>query len=530
MGNKKLLIAALFFLILALGAGLRFYHLSSVPVALNGDEAAFGYNAFSIIKTLKDEHGVFLPLIFKSFGDYKPPVFVYLLAPITGIFGLSELAVRMPIAAVSVGVIWLTYLIAKKLFSSDLTALTAALFVAISPWAINFSRAGWEASLALFFTTLAIYLFLLGLENKKWIIGSVFFYMAAFYTYHAEKLAVPLLMVLGYSIFRNKINLSIKRLLLMLSVIFVLAVPALIGITNASGQSRAKGSLVIDYLAFSTKSFTDIVSKVFAYLSPAEVFVNGDPVGRHGAVDVGVLYPVDFIFLICAIYCFIRKQKNNFDIFLMVWLIVGLLPAMITKDRLHAIRALLAMPPVYIFDAWGLCQLALNLKKKSRLLSLVSVSALILILGISFFRFAESYFVYTPIERAEWWQYGYKQVVLTVHQEQDRFNRIVVDVPPIYGNPYIFFLFYQQYDPNLYNRTVSRKDNPKYKVSEVYSFGKYQFRQIDWREDRGQRKVLFVGTDESIPKNDITDAAKFRLIKEIKMPGGKTVFRIVETL
>ena len=42
--------------IIILAFFLRFYRLNSYP-AFNADEAAIGYNAYSLIKTGMDEHG-----------------------------------------------------------------------------------------------------------------------------------------------------------------------------------------------------------------------------------------------------------------------------------------------------------------------------------------------------------------------------------------------------------------------------------------------------------------------------------------
>jgi 4-amino-4-deoxy-L-arabinose transferase-like glycosyltransferase len=80
--------------IICVAALLRFYHLSTVPPHLTPDEASLGYNAYSILKTGKDEYGQSLPIIFKSFGDYKPGLYVYATVPFVAVFGLNEFAVR----------------------------------------------------------------------------------------------------------------------------------------------------------------------------------------------------------------------------------------------------------------------------------------------------------------------------------------------------------------------------------------------------------------------------------------------------
>ena len=110
---KKLVLIA----IILLAAILRFYKLAEVPPSLYWDEASLGYNAYSILKTGHDEHGVFLPITnFAAFGDYKPPGYVYMTVPSIALLGLSELAVRFPSALFGTLTVFLTYLIAKKLF------------------------------------------------------------------------------------------------------------------------------------------------------------------------------------------------------------------------------------------------------------------------------------------------------------------------------------------------------------------------------------------------------------------------------
>ena len=76
-------------LITLLGFAVRIYHVTQVPPSLNWDEVSHGYNAYSILNTGKDEWGVAFPLIFRAFGDYKLPLYIYLTTLPIALFGLS---------------------------------------------------------------------------------------------------------------------------------------------------------------------------------------------------------------------------------------------------------------------------------------------------------------------------------------------------------------------------------------------------------------------------------------------------------
>src|SRR3989344_2042807 len=98
--------------IVLLAAILRLYRLDSFP-ALNADEAAIGYNAYSLLETGKDEHGDSWPIHFQSFNDYKPGLYFYIVLPFVKILGLSEWAVRLPGALLGVATVWLVYLLVE---------------------------------------------------------------------------------------------------------------------------------------------------------------------------------------------------------------------------------------------------------------------------------------------------------------------------------------------------------------------------------------------------------------------------------
>ena len=65
MSNNRLFLS----IIILLGLILRIWYVTQVPPGISRDEGAIGYNAYSILKTGRDEYGKYFPLSFKSFGD-----------------------------------------------------------------------------------------------------------------------------------------------------------------------------------------------------------------------------------------------------------------------------------------------------------------------------------------------------------------------------------------------------------------------------------------------------------------------------
>ena len=181
-------------LILLLAFALRFWKLDSYP-ALNADEAAIGYNAYSLIQTGLVEHGNAWPIHFQSFNDYKPGLYFYLALPFVKVMGLNEWAVRIPGAFLGVLTVLLIYLLTHELFKDKKLSLISALFLAISPWHLQFSRGGWEVNTATFFIVLGTWLFIKFVNGKKGInlILSLLAFSLSMYCYHAARVVVPLL-------------------------------------------------------------------------------------------------------------------------------------------------------------------------------------------------------------------------------------------------------------------------------------------------------------------------------------------------
>src|SRR3990167_8570139 len=147
--------------VLVVAALVRLWNLGINPPHLTPDEASLGYNAYSILKTGKDEFGKTLPIVFKSFGDFKPGFYVYLTVPSVAVFGLTEFATRFPSAFAGVLSVLLIFLIIKELFPErKYLPILGAFVSALNPWLVFFSRGAWEVNLSLTLTLIGIFFFL----------------------------------------------------------------------------------------------------------------------------------------------------------------------------------------------------------------------------------------------------------------------------------------------------------------------------------------------------------------------------------
>src|SRR5688572_21785335 len=136
------------FLIIILAAALRILWLGSIPSGFFRDEAAIGYNIYSIVKTGMDEYGLTYPLVFRSFEVFFLPLYFYLSTPIIWLLGLSEFATRLLSSISGIFAVYAAYLIAKEIWNEKVGVLTAFI-LAITPWHIFYSRGTFEGNLAL---------------------------------------------------------------------------------------------------------------------------------------------------------------------------------------------------------------------------------------------------------------------------------------------------------------------------------------------------------------------------------------------
>jgi 4-amino-4-deoxy-L-arabinose transferase-like glycosyltransferase len=134
--------------ILASAATLRLAKLDQVPPALHVDEASNAWNAYTLLKTGKDQHGVSWPIFYaRAFGENRSASYIYALIPFQAVGGMNEWTTRLPSAIGGILTVLLIYFVGARLFGSA-TGLAAAAMLAVNPWHVQTTRLGLEAALS----------------------------------------------------------------------------------------------------------------------------------------------------------------------------------------------------------------------------------------------------------------------------------------------------------------------------------------------------------------------------------------------
>lgn len=544
----------LLFLIIIISAFFRLLNLNIVPPHLTPDEAALGYNAYSILKTGRDEHGKLLPLVFKSFGDYKPGLYIYATVPFVAVLGLNEWSVRLPSALSGVLIVYLLYLIAKILFGKDrrLPLLVSAV-AAINPWLIYFSRGAWEANFSLMLTLLGIYLFLRSLSEPKYLVKSAIIFGLTLVAYQGAKLSTSIVVILLVVLYWKEFwKVKTKYLLIAALAGLVVSVPILLSLISGKtgrltvfsifSNSRPDSylQLMLDqngekrgdlnyYLSHSDTLDVarGILGRWFNHFSGRFLFFEGDwPNPRHSAPYQGMLLLGDMVFLTLGLFVLARGKMTRERLFVLLWLAVACLPAVLSRDQVHAVRSVNMSVPLVFVIALG-AGYFWDMFSKFKFKTTVYLFG-IGIYALGFVYFLDAYFVHVPKHNSKLWEYGYKQIIETITPIQQNYKSIKVQQS--FAQPYIYFLFYQKYDPAEYQKQVSYVDS-EYKgdVGYIEKLGNIQFVSIDWSINRGDKGSLIVGDGVRIPPQDSSDTSQFKLIKDIYYLNKRDLaFRIIE--
>lgn len=480
---KKNIVTILLLCIVALSAVCRLYKIQVNPPSLSWDEVSIGYNAYSILKTGRDEHGKFLPVdTFVAYGDYKPPLAIYATVPFVAVFGLNELAVRLPSAIFGILTVLLTYFLVKELFrrskdnerQTEWLALLSTALLAISPWHINLSRAGFEANIALFLIVLGTWLILRSREHGKgWITAWIPFALAI-YTFNSSRYFVVFFSVALVIFCLSSIRKNIRSFILGLAVAAIIVLPIAphllskearlrftevniftdVGVVETSNaRIAAEGNTILAKIVNNRRiGYAREYLLHFAdHLQPTYLFIKGDGNPKFSIQDVGQLYLIDAAFLGIGILA-LSIAYPAITALLIFWIIAAIIPAAVARETPHALRTLNSLPTWQIFISYGIMTsvnyVVDHMRKNRKVVHHILFIIVLLIYVFSFGYYLHNYYVHYPKEFSSEWQYGYREAIRYVQSEATGYNHVVIT--NVIGRPYMYTLFYSKYDPKTY--------------------------------------------------------------------------------
>lgn len=546
--KKPLVILSLLF---CLGLFLRVVHLGTIPGGFHEDEAHIGYNAYSLLHTLKDKNNVFLPVAIDQFGDFRPAGLHYLTVPSVALFGLTEFATRLPVAIFGALSIFIIYFLSLAIFQKKSIALVTAALLTVNPWSIIASRSTSESIVALFFVMWGAYFVVRLLRTTKnryiWF-GAIAFAMS-FMFYHAARYFVPFMLVYFFFVLllQRQISKKIKIGFAVSAVLVVLFLGILFKFGSGAGRvdeisifgnpatkimlwqqasedfgqnvwiTRFYHNVITDY------GYTALTN-YGAHFSPDFLFFKGGLPPRYMAPWQGNFYLIDGLFLLIGMSFLVTDflktgKKDNLILMIpLVWLLLGPIPAAFTfEDIPHFQRSIMMLSGFILLAGFGTVMLWESLKGKWKYITFTVIGMLYLY-GVVLFM--HDYYHHSNLNQPWYRNEGQKALVLALDSYVNKGFHI--DMTTQNANRLIFYLFFNKVDPSYYQKIGSPRD------ADMLHFENFIFDNSTCPSNNEENlykykyPVLFVDAGTCKPKKG------YKILQRIKRADNTVVFNIVQ--
>lgn len=385
-------------LLIILGILARLWRFGQVPNSLYWDELAIGLDARALIQTGKDLVGQpWLQPLFVSYGDFKAPVYIWLVTLLGSIFSVSEWVIRLPSLIASFGTAWIIF----KLFGR-----LATVSFLIMPWAIHFSRIGFESHLSLFW--LALMVWLIVRKNYLAAVSGVL----GIYSYISLRLIAPLLFLV-FAWNKGWKYLVAGLVIIGAGILLLTSSPHY----AASQQYRLSNDNLITAPISKIEKGRRWLNNYFDFFEPKFLLTGGDPNLRHHSGFGGELLLVQGLLVIVGL--------TGANKLMLLWLFLAPAVAALVNETPHASRAIYMIVPLAYLAGLGWQKLS-----KWKLAWLIPLA-----LGINLLVYLHDYFVHYPVRSGPAWIKPYKDLALNPPQPP-------VYISPVLYKPELYFAYY----------------------------------------------------------------------------------------
>lgn len=462
----------LFFAILGIGIFARTWEYRSLPPGLNQDEAENGVEAQSLLKYGVDRNGVSFPVRFISWGSGQDALYGYMLIPFVALGGLTTTTVRFPMLIIGILTIVLTYLVGNKIRDKTF-GLIVMFLISISPWHIMYSRWGLEVTLLPFFFLLGLLYLFQSEYNNYWFILACLFFSMCLYAYITSYLAIPLFLILSIPVLRRAKRISLRSLIMGLTLLTILAMPLILWviINSFDLESIRLGVMTIPHLPSPPRHETDIAifqtNTLHALsanlLEMAKVLILQNDGFLINSTKFGYLYVLTFPFIILGAYFFLTSpQKLTETKLVLMWLISALVIGIFVEATFNRLN--LAFIPLFIFCAafidW--------LNKKNKIAFIFSI-ALFLAGFLSF-----TYYYHNSDYKNQADRWYFTGLLSALNYAKDSNSGAICVTTNKINMPYIFVLFSEKMDSSVGPNKVLYIDSQS-QFRSAKSVGRYMF-------------------------------------------------------
>lgn len=352
--NPHVVLAA----ILLLAAFLRLFELTTIPPPLHFDESMNGNDAMENI-----ERGRILPFYPQNGG--REGLYINIETALIALFGPEAWMLRVPAAIMGILTVWGLYLLVAELFTPTI-GLLAAFFTAASFWHVLFSRLALRAIGAPLFAVWTLYLLLDAMDRMRrqqpYLLQTLAAGLACglgFYTYIAYRVTpAMLLLALLYGFFearRVKAVPGFIRVAGIFSAAAIVTVAPLAVYFVQNPETLMHRSAEVSILNAGNPA-AELLSNIWKTVQM--IFTRGDFDWLHNIAFRPVVYwPVAIFSALGAALAVraLRKREMWFPhALLLLWLVVGSLPALLSSENMpSAIRSILMIPPIFTLAAIG---------------------------------------------------------------------------------------------------------------------------------------------------------------------------------
>lgn len=356
------------------------------PAGFHLDESSLAFNAHTISQTGRDEYGLSWPLYFRAFGEFKNPVYIYLLAMLFGLTGPSILVARLFSATAGFVTVAVLGVLAARVTGRRTVGLLVAVSAMFTPWLFELSRVVLEVTLY----PLVLALFLLCLhsaaQKAEWswrdTIPLAITLALLTYTYSIGRLLAPLL-TLGLLFFVRRVGW--RGVLSAWGLYALTLVPVVVFNFRHPGALTGRFSLITYISPQSSFGETALgfLRHYAANVNPWRLLITGDPNYYQMAHVQEAELMLGALLAAAGAWLVLRSRRPGpWWAFILYGLAASIVPASLTDEPFHMLH--LAPVPVFLIILSAPALDWLLTGKTRRLATLLVVAAATLAQGAVF--------------------------------------------------------------------------------------------------------------------------------------------------